>query len=124
LARIDTRLRSNSIATIDFDLTLVVRALHLSSSWPEAEPSRNATIGVLQDLYDRGELRFWLTDGETKFVYWTENHIILWLSSTWLLRPFLTFRDNDDAIINLDRRLHHFLDTKLQYGSYEFFSTV
>jgi hypothetical protein len=50
--------------------------------------------------------------------------MIMWLSCTLLLQPWLTFRSDDDAIAGLSRRLNHFLDVKIQYGMYEFFSSV
>lgn len=118
MERFQSRLASKSISTIDFDLTIVIRNLYLCS-----QDLCNPTITLLQDLYDQGDLRFWISDGETLFVYWTENHLIMWLAATWLLRPFISFRENDNALLKLEQRLLHFLDTTLEYGAREFFST-
>lgn len=49
--------------------------------------------------------------------------MLLWLSTTHLLRDRITLRSNDDAVINVDSRLRHYLNLKIEYGYYEFFSS-
>jgi hypothetical protein len=56
--------------------------------------------------------------------YWTENHMILYLSSTILLRDRINLDPTDDAVIHVDVRLRHYLNTKIKYGFYEWFSTL
>lgn len=49
--------------------------------------------------------------------------MILWLSTTHLLRDRINLRISDDAVINVDARIRHYLTTKIEYGYYEFFSS-
>jgi hypothetical protein len=56
--------------------------------------------------------------------YWTENHMILYLSATILLRDRINLDPTDDAVIHIDVRLRHYLNTKIKYGFYEWFSTL
>jgi hypothetical protein len=49
----------------------------------------------------------------------TENHMILWMSSTWLLQQKYGW-DLKDA--TLRQRLIHYLNLKIEYGFYEFLS--
>lgn len=46
-----------------------------------------------------------------------------WLSATYLLQDRLDYPADDDAFANVERRLEHFLRTKIEYGYYEWFST-
>lgn len=107
------------ITTGDMDLAQYVRALYCSDSQPQQQ---SELLAALQELYDNGELRLWITKRETNNIYWTENHMILWLGSTLLLRDKLRWDPNDDAFVRLEERLEHWLDLKLQYR-YEWFST-
>jgi hypothetical protein len=49
----------------------------------------------------------------------SENHMILWMSSAWLLQEKYGW-DLKDA--TLQQRLHHYLNLKIKYGFYEFLS--
>ena len=66
------------------------------------------------------EMPFWLNKGDTIRNYWTENHMIMWMSTEWLLHERYDFPI--DTI--LYPRLVHYLELKLEYGFYEFFSSV
>ncbi|MCU0661633.1 MAG: hypothetical protein MUC50_04825 [Myxococcota bacterium] len=92
----------------DFRLAEVVRVLYLAGDRYD------------QDILPRIEdLDFWLTQGEEQYVYWSENHMILWTSSAYLLKQ----RQGWPMDSYLEQRLNHYLDLKNQYGFYEFFST-
>jgi hypothetical protein len=61
------RIVDPTITVGDMDLTMLVRVLYLSSA------SQQAAIQTrLQNLYDVGQLRFWLQEGEKYSTYWTE----------------------------------------------------
>lgn len=62
---------------------------------------------------------YWLSQNEALRVYWSENHMIMWMSSQWLLKEKYGWEADPD----LRKRLVHYLDLKLEYGYYEFFST-
>ncbi|MCO7226532.1 hypothetical protein [Pleionea sp. CnH1-48] len=63
---------------------------------------------------------YWLTRGEDTRVYWSENHMIMWMSSSWLMYE----REGWSIEANLRQRLVHYLKLKVEYGYYEFFSSV
>lgn len=94
--------------TGDFRLAQLVRVLFLSDYKYDEK--------LLPSMI---ELDYWLTNGEDQYVYWSENHMILWMSSAYLMRQREGWQMNSD----LDQRLHHYLDLKLKYGFYEFFSS-
>src|SRR5690606_26438907 len=48
------------------------------------------------------------------------NHMIMWMSSDWLLHE----RYGKTIDGNLRNRLVHYLEMKIQYGFYEFFSST
>ena len=83
---------------------------------------RDGIVAHIQSLYDSRDISLWLTTGERYMCYWAEADMILWLSSTWLLRSRLRVRTNDDVFREVESRLVHFLETKLEYGFYQFFS--
>lgn len=95
-------------STGDFRLTQIVRVLNLSNGEYEDQ-----LLPTLENL------RYWLTSGEDQYVYWSENHMIMWSSAAYLMRQKYGWEMDD----NLDDRLNHWLDLKLDYGFYEFFST-
>lgn len=101
-----------------YQLAQLVRVVYLTDDQALATD----VISRIQDLYDSGDLRLWLTKGERYNSYWVESDMILWMSSTWLLKSVLRLRADDSATVTLDSRLMHFLETKLVYGFYEFFS--
>lgn len=95
--------------TVDFDLVQLVRILFLSNGQYDTIilPAVNA-------------LPFWLTKSDTLRGYWSENHMIQWMSSDWLLHE--KYGKPIDA--SLDNRLRHYLRLKVNFGFYEFFSSV
>jgi hypothetical protein len=63
---------------------------------------------------------YWVNYGDTLRNYWSENHMIMWMGSDWLLHEKYG-RPIDST---LDARLRHYLNLKIQYGFYEFFSST
>ena len=63
---------------------------------------------------------YWINYGDTTRVFWSENHMSMWMSSDWLLHE----RYGKAVDTNLRKRLVHYLQLKIQYGFYEFYSTV
>jgi hypothetical protein len=95
--------------TADFAMVKLVRVLFLSQG------QYDTTIMKVVN-----KVPFWLTKSDTVRGYWSENHMIQWMSSDWLLHE--KFGKPVDA--NLDYRLRHYLHLKVDYGFYEFFSSV
>jgi hypothetical protein len=61
------RIVDPTITVGDMDLTMLVRVLYLSDT------SQQSVIQTrLQNLYDTGQLRFWLQEEEKYSTYWTE----------------------------------------------------
>lgn len=112
---VDTTVLNNLIVnlpnkgTADFDVVKLVRVLFLSNGQYDAK-----ILPALQ------QLPFWLTKGDTLRGYWSENHMIQWMSSDWLLRE----KYNWGVDTNLHKRLLHYLHMKIDYGFYEFHSSV
>lgn len=95
--------------TADFDVVKLVRVLMLSNGQYDSK-----ILPVLQAL------PFWVNKGDTLRGYWSENHMIQWMSSDWLLRE----KYNWGVDTSLHNRLRHYLKMKVQYGFYEFYSSV
>ncbi|WP_144391823.1 fascin domain-containing protein [Pleionea sediminis] len=95
--------------TGDFRLAELVRLLYLSG-----DKYDDVLLPVLR------ELDYWLVRDEELYARWSENHMILWISSAYLMRQREGWAMRED----LNQRLNHFLDLKLQYGFYEFFSST
>lgn len=96
-------------STIDF------RIVHLVRTLLKGDGTHDSTA-----LAELDPMPFWITPNDTLHGYWSENHMIQWMSSAWLLheaygRPIGP---------TLRQRLEHYLDLKIQYGFYEFFSTT
>lgn len=94
---------------IDFDIVKLVRILYFTNGQYDSL--------IVPEL---NKLPFWLTKDEALRVYWSENHMILWMSSDWLMHE----RYGRAIDASLDTRLRHYLRMKVQYGYYEFFSSV
>lgn len=99
----------NTNEVFDFNLVQLIRILYFSNGEYD-----DYILSAIQDV------PMWLTPNETTRVYWSENHITMWLSSAWLLKEKYNI-DNDRE---LRKKLIHCLDLKLNYGFYEFFSSV
>ncbi len=95
--------------TSDFDIVKLIRVLFFTNG--------NYDSQILPVLYS---VPYWLTKSDTTRNYWSENHMIMWMSSDWLLHE--RYGKMIDA--NLDSRLRHYLKLKNQFGFYEFFSPV
>ncbi|WP_298772978.1 hypothetical protein [uncultured Shewanella sp.] len=63
---------------------------------------------------------YWISQGEKKYQYWSENHMIMWMSSEWLLHEHFGRAPTP----TLAQRLRHYLDLKVAHGFYEFNSPV
>ncbi|MCP4131292.1 MAG: hypothetical protein GY754_09955 [bacterium] len=94
--------------TGDFRLAQIVRVLCLTDEYD------HKLLPALE------ESDFWLTKGEDLYCLWSENHMILWTSSAYLLKQ----REGWEMDPTMESRLKHYLDLKLKYGFYEFFSST
>jgi hypothetical protein len=94
-------------STIDFDIVRLVRAMFLSD-------------GVYDDqiLSNLNLVPYWVNYGDTLRGYWSENHMIMWMSSDWLIHE----RTGRPIDATLEQRLKHYLNVKIEYGFYEFLS--
>lgn len=110
---VDTNLIRNTLdrieggSTFDFQLVKLVRVLFLTNGAYD-----NMILSALDTV------PFWLTKSDTIRGYWSENHTIMWMSSDWLLHE--KFGKTIDA--GLHQRLLHYLNLKIKYGFYEFYS--
>ena len=95
--------------TSDFDIIELVRILFLSNGAYDSK--------ILPVLYG---VPYWINNYDTVRNYWSENHMIMWMSSDWLLHE----KYNKTIDANLRNRLVHYLELKNQYGFYEFFSST
>ncbi len=93
----------------DFAIVKLIRVLFFSSGQYDT-----LILPVLDSV------PFWLTKNEVTRGYWSENHMIMWMSSDWLLHE----KYGRPVDTNLNERLRHYLRLKNQYGFYEFFSSV
>ncbi len=94
-------------STFDFQLVKLIRVLYLTNGDYD-----NIILPAIDTV------PFWLTKADTIRGYWSENHTIMWMSSDWLLHEKYG-RAIDTA---LRTRLVHYLDLKVKYGFYEFYS--
>lgn len=112
---VDTNLLNAKLASIiakstsDFDIIELIRILYLDSGTYDAQ-----ILPVLNSV------PYWINNRDTVRNYWSENHMIMWMSSDWLLHE----RYGKTIDSTLDARLRHYLNLKIQYGFYEFFSSV
>lgn len=100
----------------DFEIVILVRILFFTAKTSMADYYNNLILPVLQTE------NYWYTDevGQVNDdTINSENHMILWMSSSWLLQEREQW-DLKDA--NLRQRLVHFLNIKIKYGYYEFLS--
>lgn len=93
----------------DFNLVQLVRILFFSNGEYDSQ-----FLPVIESV------PLWLTPNEKTRVYWSENHITMWLSSAWLIKE----KYGIDKDPELRKKLVHCLDLKINYGYYEFFSSV
>ena len=96
-------------STIDFAIVQLVRVMMLSNGAFDAE-----MIPVLNSV------PYWINYGDTVRGFWSENHMIMWMSSDWIMHEY-TGRPADAT---LEQRLKHYLNLKIDYGFYEYFSST
>ncbi len=102
----------NSISTgetSDFDIIELIRILYLTNGTYDSK--------ILPVLYS---VPYWVNYGDLIRNYWSENHMIMWMGSDWLLHE----KYNKPVDNRLEARLRHYLQLKVQFGFYEFFSSV
>ena len=94
---------------VDFDIVKLVRVLFFSNGAYDSliVPALN-------------QFPYWVRKGDTLHGFWSENHMIMWMSSDWLLHE----RYGRATDSTLHKRLRHYLELKVRYGFYEFFSSV
>jgi hypothetical protein len=96
-------------STVDFQIVKLIRILMLSNGQYDTQ--------ILQGLQP---LPFWVNYGDTLRGYWSENHMIMWMSSNWLLHEHYSWT----ADATLRDRLVHYLNMKISHGFYETFSST
>ena len=98
----------------DFQIVVLVRILFLANGTEFKDYYDDLILPALQSE------RYWYTtDAINDDTMNSENHMILWMSSAWLLQEKEGW-DMEDA--TLRQRLVHFLTIKIEYGYYEFLS--
>ena len=95
--------------TIDFAIEQLVRVLYFSHGTYDS-----MIVPVLRTV------PYWINYGDTIRGYYTENHMIQWMSSAWLLHE----RYGLHVDSQLHSRLIYFLKLKNQFGYYEFYSST
>lgn len=114
-AAVDTSILNDIVATIttntvvDFSIVKLIRVLFLT----------NGTHDSLL-LPALNSIPYWVNNYDTVRNFWSENHMIMWMSSDWLLHE--KYGRAIDA--TLHDRLLHYLQLKNQYGFYEFNSST
>jgi hypothetical protein len=96
-------------STADFDIVKLIRILFFTNGEYDS-----LILPVLRPI------PFWLEKNEDNREYWSENHMIMWMSSDWLLHE----KYGKEVDSNLIYRLKHYLELKQEYGFYEYFSSV
>jgi hypothetical protein len=99
----------SSKSTADFDIVKLIRILFLTNGEYDSI--------ILKTLEP---IPFWLEKNEDNREYWSENHMIMWMSSDLLLHE----KYGKQVDSNLIHRLKHYLNLKINYGFYEYFSSV
>ncbi len=99
----------------DFDLIFFIRFLYLLKK--KNHSSYNSIFQSISELLK--DERFWLTKDEKSKCYWSENHMICYLSS-WYLWNQLNNIQNDRCNLLLKT----YLETKARYFFYEAYSQV
>lgn len=99
----------------DFGMITLIRIMFLSDM--HANYSYDDVI-----LPKMKEFDYWPVKGsKVPYAYWSENHLVMWLSTQYLLRQRQGWPTDDEL---LDTKLQHWLDLKLKYGFYEWNSNI
>lgn len=96
-------------STIDFAIVQLVRVMMLGNGDYDSQ--------IIPQL---NSVPYWINYGDTTRGYWSENHMIMWMSSDWIMHEY-TGRPADPT---LEQRVKHYLQLKIDYGFYEFFSST
>jgi hypothetical protein len=96
-------------AEADFRMVKLIRVLFLTNGEYEAQ-----ILPVLQTI------PLWMEPNEEFRQYWSENHMIMWSSTAYLLKQKYGW-ETDSTV---EKRVKHFLELKVNYGFYEFFSST
>ncbi len=99
----------------DFDLIFFIRLLYLLKN--NQSSSFQSIFLTISDLFK--DERFWLTKNESAKCYWSENHMICYLSSWYLWNQLNNKSDAQCTLL-----LTTYLETKAKYGFYEAYSQV
>ncbi len=108
---------TKSKSSADFHLILLIRLLYLLKSKESATNEYQAVFEKLSILCK--DEKFWLEKGEKAKCYWSENHMICYLSSWYLWNQLHQIRDDRCALL-----CKTYVETKAQYGFYECYSQV
>lgn len=95
--------------TSDFAIVKLIRVMMLGNGVYDSQ--------IIPPL---NSIPYWVNYDDTVRNYWSENHMIMWMSSDWIMHEY-TDRPADAS---LEARLKHYLQLKIDYGFYEFFSST
>ena len=99
-----------TVETADFTITKLIRVLNFTDGEYDEQ-----ILAVLNTI------PFWLPDTEgPDRQYWSENHMIMWMSADWLLHE----RTGREIRPTLRQMIVKWLDMKIEYGFYEYFSPI
>lgn len=102
----------------DFTMILMIRVFYLL---PENSPERKSFQDRLTLVWK--DTDFWIKPDETAQCFWSENHMICYLSTAFLWSQVGgTVQPVDKATI--EKLLRKYLTVKIKYGFYEAFSQV
>jgi hypothetical protein len=96
-------------STSDFEIVQLIRCLYFTNGAYDS-----MILPVLNGV------PYWINHDDTLRVFWSENHMSMWMSSEWLLHE----RYGKVVDSSLRNRLVHYLQLKTHFNYYEFFSTV
>ncbi|MCP3942665.1 MAG: hypothetical protein GY710_14415 [Desulfobacteraceae bacterium] len=93
----------------DFTMISLIRILYFTNAYDSI---------ILPELQN---FLYWPEQGKSvDYCYWSENHMIMWLSTGYLLQQ----REGWAMDSLMEDRLRHWLDLKLTYGFYEWHAPI
>ncbi|MBS1625671.1 MAG: T9SS type A sorting domain-containing protein [Bacteroidetes bacterium] len=95
----------------DFRIVQMVRVLFLTQATHQYDSVILASVN---------SVKYWINYGDSIHVYWSENHMAMWMGSDYLLQQ--SYGRPVDTLVR--SRVLHYLQLKNQYGFYEFNSSV
>lgn len=102
----------------DFIIIVMIRLLYLL---PQNSPEYTNLKNLLTELWVNTD--FWINPDETQQCFWSENHMICYLSSSYLWAQIGGKVQPIDKT-EIEKILITYLNTKMKYGFYEAFSQV